>query len=138
MRKEKDIPAFRYKWSSSPGPITVEGYRRLARAVPDMVWAYVGYGADDPQTLRANREASGRYALRSRVLTGNQGSALSVTVSGETVSLPVLLAPTGPAGISHWMGEVGAAPSTCPRAATGSQGARGAWAARGSSRPPAC
>ena len=32
------MPAFKYKWSSKPGPITVEDYRRLARrAVPDMV-----------------------------------------------------------------------------------------------------
>ena len=74
-----------------------------------MVWAYVDYGADDLQTLRANREAFSRYMLRTRVLTGNEGSDLSVTVGGETISLPVLLAPTGLVGISHWTGEVGAA-----------------------------
>jgi L-lactate dehydrogenase (cytochrome)/(S)-mandelate dehydrogenase len=74
-----------------------------------MVWAYLDYGADDLQTLRANRAAFGRYMLRTRVLTGNEGSELSVTVGGETISLPVLLAPTGLVGISHWTGEVGAA-----------------------------
>lgn len=104
------IPAFQYKLSSSPGPITIEDYRRLARrAVPDMVWAYVDYGAEEMATLRANREAFGRYALRTRVLTGNEGTELSVTVGGETISLPVLLAPVGLVGINHWTGEVGAA-----------------------------
>ena len=96
--------------TNSSGPITVEDYRRLARrAVPDMVWAYVDYGAEDMQTLRANREAFGRYLLKTRILTGNEGSDLAVTVGGETISLPVLLAPTGLVGISHWTGEVGAA-----------------------------
>lgn len=85
-------------------------YRRLARrAVPDFVWAYVDYGAEDLQTLRANREAFGRYMLKTRVLTGNEGSDLSVSVAGQTISLPVLLAPTGLVGLSHWSGEVGAA-----------------------------
>src|SRR5215469_3797891 len=108
--KEKAIPAFRYKWSSSPGPITVEDYRRLARrAVPDMVWAYIDYGAEDLQTLRANREAFGQYMLRTRVLTGNEASDLSVTIGNQTISLPVLLAPTGLVGLSHWTGERGAA-----------------------------
>lgn len=110
MRRSDTIPAFKYKLSSKPGPITIEDYRRLAhRAVPDMVWAYVDYGAEDMHTLRANRDAFDRYALRARVLTGNEGSDLSVTVGGETISLPVLLAPTGMVGLSHWTGELGAA-----------------------------
>jgi isopentenyl diphosphate isomerase/L-lactate dehydrogenase-like FMN-dependent dehydrogenase len=110
LQRSDIIPAFKYKLSSKPGPITVEDYRQLAhRAVPDMVWAYVDYGAEDMSTLRANRDAFGRYALRTRVLTGNEGSDLAVTVGGETISLPVLLAPTGMVGLSHWTGELGAA-----------------------------
>ncbi|MBO0714743.1 MAG: alpha-hydroxy-acid oxidizing protein, partial [Acidimicrobiales bacterium] len=104
------MPAFKYKLSSKLGPITVEDYRGLARrAVPDMVWAYIDYGADDLTTLQANRRAFGRYSLRTRVLTGNVASDLSVTVGRQTVSLPVLLAPTGLVGLSHWKGELGAA-----------------------------
>ena len=45
--------------ASRPGPITVEDSRvRARRAVPDMVWAYVDYGAEDLETLRANRARS--------------------------------------------------------------------------------
>ena len=104
------VPAFKYKLSSKSGPISVEDYRRLARrAVPDMVWAYIDYGSDDLTTLQANRRAFGRYSLRARVLTGNVASDLSVTVGRQELSLPVLLAPTGLVGLSHWKGELGAA-----------------------------
>ena len=76
---------------------------------PDMVWAYVDSGAEDLTTLAANRSAFDRYRLRSRVLTGNEATDLGVSVLGADLSLPVLLAPTGVAGLSHWTGEVGAA-----------------------------
>jgi L-lactate dehydrogenase (cytochrome)/(S)-mandelate dehydrogenase len=104
------VAAFKYKLSNKIGPITVEDYRELARrAVPDMVWAYVDYGAEDLQTLQANRSAFSRYMFKRKVLTGNETTDLSVTLGGETVSLPVLLAPTGIVGLSHWSGERGAA-----------------------------
>jgi L-lactate dehydrogenase (cytochrome)/(S)-mandelate dehydrogenase len=104
------MSAFKYKLSSRPGPITVEDYRQLARrAVPSMVWAYVDSGAEDLVTLRSNRDAFDRWRLRSRVLTGNEATDLSVEVAGVPLTMPILLAPTGLTGISHWTGELGAA-----------------------------
>ena len=104
------MSAFTYKLSSRPGPITVEDYRlRARRALPDMVWAYIDYGAEDLETLRANREAFRRYMLKTKVLTGNEAKDLAVTIGGQQISLPVLFAPTGLVGLSHWTGEVGAA-----------------------------
>jgi len=104
------VAAFKYKLSNKIGPITVEDYRQLARkSVPDMVWAYVDYGAEDLQTLEANRSAFARYMFKRKVLTGNETTDISVTVGGEEISLPVLLAPTGIVGLSHWTGERGAA-----------------------------
>jgi isopentenyl diphosphate isomerase/L-lactate dehydrogenase-like FMN-dependent dehydrogenase len=104
------MAAFKYQLSNKIGPITVEDYRDLARkSVPDMVWAYVDYGADDMQTLAANRSAFARYMFKRKVLTGNEATDLSVTIGGQNLSLPVLLAPTGSAGLSHWTGEIGAA-----------------------------
>ncbi len=101
--------AFKYQLISRSGPITVEDYRRLARrALPGMVWAYVDGGAEDLRTLAANRAAFDRWALRTRVLTGHEANDLSVDVAGVPMSMPVLLAPTGVAGISHWTGDVGA------------------------------
>jgi isopentenyl diphosphate isomerase/L-lactate dehydrogenase-like FMN-dependent dehydrogenase len=104
------MTAFIYRLSSATGPISVADYRVLARrAVPDMVWALVDFGAEDLVTLRANRSAFSRYALRSRVLAGSEAVDLGVEVAGETLSLPVLMAPAGLAGLSHWTGERGAA-----------------------------
>jgi isopentenyl diphosphate isomerase/L-lactate dehydrogenase-like FMN-dependent dehydrogenase len=104
------MAAFKYKLSNSIGPITVEDYRELARkAVPDMVGAYVDYGAEDLQTLEANRSAFARYMFKRKVLTGNEATDISTTIGGEEISLPVLLAPTGIVGLSHWTGERGAA-----------------------------
>lgn len=104
------MPAFRYRLSSDPGPITVADYRaRARRALPDMVWALIDYGADDLTTLAANRAAFARYVLRPRVLAGVESPDLSVTVAGQPLALPVLLAPTGLVGLSHWTGEAGVA-----------------------------
>jgi isopentenyl diphosphate isomerase/L-lactate dehydrogenase-like FMN-dependent dehydrogenase len=104
------VTTFKYRLYSHQEPITVEDYRDLARRkVPDMVWAYVDYGAEDLTTMESNREAFGQYAFRTRVLTGNEASDLSVEVAGAKLSLPVLLAPTGVVGLSHWTGELGAA-----------------------------
>ncbi len=85
----------------------MEDYRRRARrAVPRMVWAYIDGGAEDMRTVAANRTAFDRWQLRQRVLTGHPArDDLSVTVGGETLSLPVLLSPTGLTGMTHWSGE---------------------------------
>ena len=101
--------AFQFELGTRPGPLTVEDYRRLARrAVPSMVWAFVDGGAEDLVTMRANREGFDRWRLRSRVLTGKEAVDVTTVVAGVRLAVPVLLAPTGVAGISHWTGDVGA------------------------------
>jgi L-lactate dehydrogenase (cytochrome)/(S)-mandelate dehydrogenase len=104
------VPAFKYQLSNRIAPITVEDYRRRARrSVPDMAWAYVDYGAEDQRTLDANRSAFSRYMFRRKVLTGNEAKDIATTVAGEEISLPVVLAPTGNVGLTHWSGERGVA-----------------------------
>ena len=104
------MTTFKYQLSSRTGPITIEDYRKRARrSVPDMVWAFIDYGAEDLVTLRANRAAFNRYALRTRVLAGNEDVDLGTQVAGESLSLPVLMCPAGLAGLAHWTGERGAA-----------------------------
>ncbi len=92
-------------------PLSVDDYRRLARrSVPNMVWAYVDGGADDMATLAENRAAFGRWKLRQRVLTGlPAGEDLGVEIGGVPLDLPILLAPTGMTGLTHWQGELGSA-----------------------------
>ena len=104
------MAAFKYQLSSRTGPITVEDYRVAARkAVPDMIWAFLDYGAEDLTTLHANRSAFSRYALRTKVLAGNDSVGLGVEIAGQSLSLPLLLSPAGLAGLVHWTGERGVA-----------------------------
>ena len=104
------MPAFKYQLSNRLGPFDVEDYRKLARRrVPAMVWSYFDYGAEDLVTMRANRSAFDRYALRRRILTGKETTDLSVEVAGQRLELPILLSPLGSVGLSHWTGERGVA-----------------------------
>lgn len=104
------MPTFRFRLRLPTDPITVEDFRIRARhKLPDLVWAFVDYGAEDMVTLRENRTAFTRYRLHPRVLSGVGFPRLTTTVAGRELSLPVLLAPTGLVGLSHWTGELGAA-----------------------------
>ena len=99
-------PAFQYRLRTARPLVCVEDYRRAAlRALPKMVWAYLDGGAEDERTLRANRDAFSKWVLRQRVLAGNAEIDTSVTLDGEQLALPVLLAPTGLAGLAHWSGR---------------------------------
>jgi isopentenyl diphosphate isomerase/L-lactate dehydrogenase-like FMN-dependent dehydrogenase len=104
------MPAFKYQLSNRLGPFSVEDYRRLAaRKVPDMVWSYVDFGAEDLTTMQGNRTAFDRYAFKRRVLTGKEATDLRTTVAGTELSMPLLLSPLGSVGLSHWTGERGVA-----------------------------
>ncbi|NTY63885.1 alpha-hydroxy acid oxidase [Mycolicibacterium sphagni] len=103
-------PAFQYQLRTKQPLVCVDDYRRAAlRALPKMVWAYLDGGAEDERTLRANRDAFSKWVLRQRVLAGNSDVDISATLNGERLALPVVLAPTGLAGLAHWSGELGAA-----------------------------
>jgi isopentenyl diphosphate isomerase/L-lactate dehydrogenase-like FMN-dependent dehydrogenase len=104
------VRTYSFRWRAPREPISVEDYRlRARRALPDMVWAYFDFGAEDLVTLEANRSAFARYAVRMRVLAGFEEPNLATEIAGVPVSLPILLAPTGVAGLAHWTGERAAA-----------------------------
>jgi 4-hydroxymandelate oxidase len=82
----------------------------LARAkVPRPAFDYIAGGADDEVSLRRNREAYGKWALRPRVLIDVSSCNTSTTVLGQRVSMPILVAPTAFHGLVHPDGEIGTA-----------------------------
>ena len=94
----------------TPPLFSVDDYRRAAqRALPPIAWAYLEGGAEDERTLLRNVDAFRSWGLRQRVLSGVAEPQLAVNVAGTDLSLPILLAPTGFTGFSHWQGELGAA-----------------------------
>ncbi|TVV73908.1 alpha-hydroxy acid oxidase [Sphingomonas solaris] len=101
--------AFTLRLSDPAPPVSVEAWRRLARRrLPDLAWNYLDGGADDLVTVNENMAGFLRHRLRQRCLTGVRAPDLSATMAGERVALPIALAPTGAAGLSHWTADVAA------------------------------
>ena len=82
----------------------------LARAkLPRPSFEYIVGGAEDEVSLRRNREAYDRWALRPRVLVDVSKRDTSTTVLGVPVSMPILVAPTAFHRLVHPDGEVATA-----------------------------
>ena len=89
--------------------INIDDLRTLARKrLPKTIFEFIDGGAQDEISLRANRADFERYALRTRVLTDISRRDQSTTILGEKSASPLILAPTGLAGILHRRGELSA------------------------------
>ncbi len=73
-----------------------EAQRRARRRLPRSVYGALMAGAESGATLDDNVAAFGELGFFPRIATGvPAGGDLTVTVLGETLSLPVLISPTG-------------------------------------------
>lgn len=79
--------------------------RVARRRLPKMVYDFVVGGAGGEVTLGANRAAIDRLRFDPHWMTDVSGRDTSTTVLGEKVSMPLLLAPAGLAGLCHRQGE---------------------------------
>src|SRR5688572_20866019 len=87
-------------------PATVADYRRLAEArLPRQLFDYIDGGAVDERTLAANRADFGRFPLRQRVLRDVSNVSTDVELLGQSIAMPVVLAPVGLAGLFRRRGE---------------------------------
>jgi isopentenyl diphosphate isomerase/L-lactate dehydrogenase-like FMN-dependent dehydrogenase len=76
--------------------VTVDDVERMARKrIPGVIYDVLAGGAGDEVSLRANRSAFEHITFRPRALGHTALPALTTTVLGDEVSMPVLLAPTG-------------------------------------------
>ena len=88
----------------------IEDLRRIARRkIPRAIYDYVERGSYDELTLNANRAELDAIRLRQRVLIDVSKVELATSMLGETVSMPVAIAPTGLTGLVHGDGEMMAA-----------------------------
>ncbi len=98
--------------------MNVAGLRAEARrALPRPVFDFVDGGAGDERTLARNETAFDRYPLLPRPLNGAAQRDLSIELFGRRLALPLLVGPTGLAGLL-WPG--GEAASARAAAAAGS------------------
>lgn len=101
--------------SSSPDDLarrypSIDLLRSAARArLPRPVFDFADGAAEDEHTLRWNEEAFDRWSVRPRPLEGAGTRDLSVDLFGTRLALPVLIGPTGLAGLFWPRGEVAAA-----------------------------
>ncbi len=88
----------------------VADLRELARRrLPRAVFDYVDGGAEDEVAVEHNRAAFRRYAFLPRVLVDVGKIDLSTTVLGESIAMPVILAPCGLLRLVHPAGDIAAA-----------------------------
>lgn len=90
--------------------ISVDDYRRAAkRRLPRPVFDYIDGGAEKELTVGENRRAFDAVTFRPRGAVEVGEIDLQVSVLGETLSMPVLLAPCGAATLVHSSGDVAGA-----------------------------
>ena len=90
--------------------ISIDDLRRLARRrLPRAVYDFIEGGAGDELTVTRNRAAFERLLFEPRILVDVSKREQSTVVLGERVATPVILSPTGMAGLSWPKGEVAAA-----------------------------
>ena len=83
-------------------PVNVSEYEALARdSLPQPEFDFLSGGACDELTLRRNVAAFQQILLLPRVLRDVTQRELSTTLLGESVSLPIVLAPVGCLGFFH-------------------------------------
>ncbi len=79
---------------------SVEDLRQMAmRRLPRGVFDFFEGGAEDEVTLSSNRAAFERIRLRPHVLVDVQHPDLSTRILGEPAAAPIVIAPTGAAGL---------------------------------------
>lgn len=87
-------------------PASFSDYRELARRrLPHVLFEYIDGGSGQETTLRGNMEALQRIALRQRVLRPVADIDLSTELFGESLAMPLLLAPIGMGGMVRARGE---------------------------------
>lgn len=84
--------------------------RELARRrIPRALFEYADQGSYDEITYRRNRHDLDALAIRQRVMVDVSRQSLGTTVLGQSLAMPVAIAPTGLAGLFHANGEILAA-----------------------------
>jgi L-lactate dehydrogenase (cytochrome) len=90
--------------------VSVEDMRRIARRrLPRGVFDYIDGGAEDERAMARNVDAFSAYQFEPRVLQDVSNLDTSTTLLGRTISMPLVIAPTGYTRIADSQGELAVA-----------------------------
>jgi 4-hydroxymandelate oxidase len=93
--------------TETPAPLNLFELEQLAREkLPPTAYDYFASGAWDEATLRENRAAFERLRVHYRVLVDVSRRDLSVTLFGQRLAIPILIAPTAFHCLAHPDGEL--------------------------------
>jgi 4-hydroxymandelate oxidase len=92
---------------------------RARECLPSAAFEFIASGAGDEITLRWNRDAFDRTALRPRVLRDVAAVDTRIELLGQTLAFPILLAPTSYHRALHPEGEI--------ETAKGASASRATW-----------
>ena len=86
---------------------SVEALRRLARdRLPKPIFDFIDGGAEGEDTLRENESSFQDWSILPRPLNGAAARDLSIDLFGQRLSSPILIGPTGLAGLFWPRGEI--------------------------------
>lgn len=98
-----EIQALKRAWS-------IDALRAAARhQLPQPLFDFIDGGAEDEKTLRQNESAFDDWDLLPRPLNGAGARDLSTELLGHSLRSPILIGPTGLAGLFWPQGEIAAA-----------------------------
>jgi len=84
----------------------INDFRKLAKKkLPAPIFHYIDGGADDEITLKRNTESFSKCDLVSNILTSVGQPDLSTKVLGQTIQMPIFLAPTAMQRLYHHDGD---------------------------------
>lgn len=87
--------------------LNIEDLRRMARRrLTKALFEFCDRGSEDEVAMRDNRAALERIKLLPNVLNDVSGRDTGVTLFGKRQALPLVIAPTGPAGWVWYRGEI--------------------------------
>src|SRR6185369_11933616 len=90
--------------------INIDDLRSAARRrLPRALFEFIDGGAQDETTLHANRADFAKWRFRTRTLTDVCVRDQSITLFGQKYASPLILAPTGLAGLFSRRGELAGA-----------------------------
>jgi isopentenyl diphosphate isomerase/L-lactate dehydrogenase-like FMN-dependent dehydrogenase len=89
---------------------------KAQRQLPGPVFDFADGGAEDEWTLRRNESAFQDVSLLPRPLSGAKERDLSLNLFGQRISMPVMIGPTGLAGLMWPQGEIAAARAAATKA----------------------
>jgi isopentenyl diphosphate isomerase/L-lactate dehydrogenase-like FMN-dependent dehydrogenase len=87
--------------------LNVHDLRIMAqKRLPKWLFEFVDRGTEDEVALRNNRAAFERIKLKTQVLVDVSNRNQAITLFGKNHDMPIGIAPTGPAGMLYYKGEL--------------------------------